>query len=227
MISPTLGRDRDQQLDVAQLAGQRLQLFLLGRHLGDPLVLDLGLVGLAAVEIVIDLHRHDLVGRELRAAVLAEQAHRVGAALAAMPHHVHLAFAAVLQRFQFLRRRTTLAGETEHGAMLRRRDQRHDVVQERAARFHRLVDFDQVLVVDARDHDRIDLAQDAALGEHLQALQLAVGEQLRRLDAGIALVLPEHPGINFRADLRIDHVDGDGDVVDVEARDGVDVIGQR
>ena len=48
-----------------------------------------------------------------------------------------------------------------------------------------------------------------------------------RLDAGVALVLPEHPGIDLGADLRIDHVDGDRDVVDVEAGDGVDVIGQR
>ncbi len=52
-------------------------------------------------EIVFDLHRHDLLGGELVAAILAEQAHRIGAALAAMAHHIHVAFAGVLKRLQF------------------------------------------------------------------------------------------------------------------------------
>ena len=79
----------------------------------------------------------------------------------------------------------------------------------------------------AGDHHRVDLAQDAALGQHLQALQLPVGEDLGRFHAGVALVLPEHPRIDLGAHFRVDHVDGDGDVVDVEAGDGVDVVGQR
>ena len=49
---------------------------------------------------------------------------------------------------------------------------------------------------------------------------------MRGLDACVALVLPEDPGIDLRADLRIDHVDGDRDVIDIEAGDGVDMIGQ-
>ena len=122
----------------------------LGRDLGDALFLDLCLVGLAAFQVVVDLHRHDLVGGELGRAVLAQQAHRVGAALAAVTHHVHLAFAGVLQGFELLRRRTALAVETEHRAVLGRGDERHDVVQEGAARLDRLVHLDQVLVVDRR-----------------------------------------------------------------------------
>ena len=185
--SRALGRDRDQHLDVAVRAGQGGELRLLGSHLRLALHFDLGLVGLARVDVVVDLHRHDLVGRELGAAVLAEQADRVGAALAAMTHHVHLAFAAVLQRLELLRRRTALAGETEHRAVLRRRDQRHDVVQERAARFDRPIDLDQVLIVDARDHHRVDLAENAARGQHLEAQQLALGRAaappLRRCSA--------------------------------------------
>ena len=84
-----------------------------------------------------------------------------------------------------------------------------------------------MLVVDPGDHHRIDLAEDAALGEHFEALQLAVGQKLGGLDAGVALVLPEHPGVDLGADLGIDHVDGDGDVIDVEPGNGVNMIGQR
>jgi hypothetical protein len=91
-----------------------------------------------------------------------------------MPHHVHLAFAIVLQCFQFLCARSALALEAEHGAMLRRGDQRHDVVQECAARLDRLVDLDQMLVVDPGDHHRIDLAQDAALAQHVETQQLSL-----------------------------------------------------
>ena len=160
-------------------------------------------------------------------AVFAEQAHRVGATLAAMPHHVHLAFAAVLQRLQFLRRRSALAVEAKHRAMFGRGNQRHDVVQEGAARFHRAVDLDQMLVVDAGDHHRVHLAENAALGQHFEALQLALGQNPRRLDSGDALVLPEDPGIDLRAHFRIDHVDRDGHVIDVVFGDRVDVIGQR
>jgi hypothetical protein len=41
--------------------------------------------------------------REFGAAILAEQADRVGAALAAMAHHVHVAFAGILQGLEFSR----------------------------------------------------------------------------------------------------------------------------
>ena len=164
-----------------RLARERRKLRVLRRDLCLALLLHLGLVGLAAIEVVVDLHLHDFVGGELGAAVLAQQAHRVGAALPAMPHHVHLAFAAVLQRLQLLRGRAALAGEAEHRAVLGRGDQRHDVVQEGAARFDGPVDLDEMLVVDAGDHHRVDLAQNAALGEHFQAAQLVVGEDLARL----------------------------------------------
>ena len=111
--------------------------------------------------------------------------------------------------------------------MLRRRNERHDVVQKGAARLHRLVDLDEMLVVDPRDHHRVDLAEDAALGEHLEPLQLPIGEDLRRLLAGDALVLPEDPRIDLGADFRIGHVDRYRHVIDVEGGDRVDVIGQR
>src|SRR3546814_7733307 len=80
-------------------------LALLRLDLGLTFGLDRLLVSLAAFGVVVDFHRHDLVGGELRRTVLAEQPDRVGAALAAMAHHVHIAFAVVLQGLEFLRRR--------------------------------------------------------------------------------------------------------------------------
>ena len=106
-------------------------------------------------------------------------------------------------------------------------NQRHDVVQEGAARFDPAVDLDQVLVVDPGDHHRIDLGQNAARGQHFEAEHLPLVQDVRRLDAGPAPVAEIDPGIDLRADLGIDHVDGDGHVVDVHRRQLVDVVGQR
>ena len=106
-------------------------------------------------------------------------------------------------------------------------DQRHDVVQERAARLDGLVHLDEVLVVDARDHHRVDLAQNAALGQHLEAAHLVLRQDLGGLTAEDALAVPEDPRIDLRADVRIDHVDGDRDVIDIVFGDRVDMLGQR
>src|SRR6516165_12582380 len=86
--------------------------------------------------------------------------------LPTMPHHVHFAFALILQRLQLLRRWAALTGEPEYGAMLRRGNKRHDVVQEGAPGLHGPVYLDKVLVIDAGDHDRIDFAENAALCQH-------------------------------------------------------------
>ncbi len=42
-----------------------------------------------------------------------------------------------------------------------------------------------------------------------------------------ALVVPEDPRVDLRAHRRVDHVDGDGDVVDVVLADLVDHLRQR
>jgi len=42
------------------------------------------------------------------------------------------------------------------------------------ARFHRSVHLNQMLVVDAGDHHRVDLAENAPLGQHFQTLHLAL-----------------------------------------------------
>jgi hypothetical protein len=73
-------------------AVRRLQRRLLGGVLGLALKLDLFLVG-GGVCV-------DLVERELVAAILAQQADRIGAALAAVAHHRHVAGAGILQVLQ-------------------------------------------------------------------------------------------------------------------------------
>src|ERR1039458_5747108 len=101
--SRTFGGHRNQQLDLTIRAGKSIELLLLRGHLCLALPFNLGLVGLAGFRVVVDFHCHDLVSGELGAAVLAQQSDRIGAALTAMTHHVHLAFAAVLQRLELLR----------------------------------------------------------------------------------------------------------------------------
>ena len=159
--------------------GDRL---LLGAHVVAALLGDDLAIGGALARIVDDL-LGQLVEGELLAAILAEQADRVGAALAAMAHQLRAAFEPVLQGLQLHRRRAALAGQAEMRAVRRIGDQRHDVVQEGAARLHPAVDLDQVLVVDPRDHHRVDLDQDAARGQHFEAEHLPLVQDRRRLDA--------------------------------------------
>ena len=223
-----LGRHGDQDLGVGFDAGHFGHFLLARRNLVLTLGLDQFLIGLAGFEVVFDLGLfHQLFEREFSRAILAEQADGIGAALAAVAHHVHVAFAGILQRLQLLRGRAALAVEAEVGAVLGFRDQRHDVVQERAARLDRLVDLDQVLVVDARDHHRIDLGENAGRGQQLQTFELALGQDLGGIAALPALVLVEDPRIDLLADFRIDHVDGDRDVIDVVILDHRHQLGQR
>ena len=46
---------------------------------------------------IVDVHLFDLVHGELGAAILAQQSHRIGTALAAVAHHVHVAGTGILQ----------------------------------------------------------------------------------------------------------------------------------
>ena len=55
-------------------------------------------------------------------------------------------------------------------------DQRHDVVQEGALGLDDLRHFLEMLVIDAGDQHRVDLDQDAARDQHLQALLLLLDQ---------------------------------------------------
>ena len=52
----TLRGDRNQDLDIAHLAGERREFGLLGGNLRLAMHLDLGLICLAGFKIVIDVH---------------------------------------------------------------------------------------------------------------------------------------------------------------------------
>ena len=106
-------------------------------------------------------------------------------------------------------------------------DQRHDIVQEGAAFLDPLVDLDEMLVVDAGNHHGIDLGENAARGQHLEAEHLALVQNLRSFELRVALSLVEYPRIDLRPDLGIDHIDGDRHMVDVHRREFVDAVGQH
>jgi hypothetical protein len=99
--------------------------------------------------LVIDLHGFDPVERELGAAILAEQADRIGTTLAAVPHHVHVACAGILQSLEFGRLRAALAHHAVEGAVPGLGDQRHDVVQEGSLGLDDLRHLRQMGIIDA------------------------------------------------------------------------------
>ncbi len=89
------------------------------------------------------------------------------------------------------------------------------------------VHHSEVLAVDAGDHHRVDLAENAARSEHFEAAKLPLRKDLGGFHARVALVFVENPRIDFRADLRVHHVDRDGHVIDLVFGDGLDVIRQH
>jgi len=101
----------------------------------------------------LPIHRRggDFFHGKFRAAILADQPHRVGAALLAVVHHAGgAAFvgASGLQGPQLFGAWFWLAGEAKISPVFRPGNQRHDVMQERALGGDRPVNFAQVLVVD-------------------------------------------------------------------------------
>ena len=114
----------------------------------------------------------DPIQRKILALILAEQADRVGAALAAVLHQIGAIREFLLQRLQLRGRRSALPCEAEVGAVRRIGDQRHDVVQEGATPSHLGVDLLQMLVVNAGDHHRIDLDQQTGGNGEIESLPL-------------------------------------------------------
>ena len=58
-------------------------------------------------------------------------------------------------------------------------------------------------------------------------MELAVRKQLGRFHTSVPFMLPKHPGIDLCTDLGVNHIDGDRNVINIEAGNGVDVIRQR
>ena len=191
-----------------------------------PARLDHRLEGLPFSRVIGNIHRVDLGQGELPAAVVPQEAHGVGPALAAMPHHVHLPPAPVLQGLECRGRRPPPAREPVVRPVLGRGDEGHDVMEEGPERLDGLVHFHEVFVVDALDHDRVDFDQNPLGRKPLQTLQLPLREDPARVFPPPPLPLEVNPGIDPLSHFGIDHVYGDGDVVHVEFLDPVDVIGE-
>ena len=100
-------------------------------------------------------------------------------------------------------------------------------MQEGAARLDCPVDLCQVMIVNAGNHHRIHLAENAALGQHLQAQQLALAQNPGRFHSLVPSLVEIDPGIDLRANLRIDHVNGDRHMIDLERLDSIDVFGEH
>ena len=190
-----------------------------------PLALDHFAVQAPRLGIVGRRGLGQLVQGEVLRQILAQHADGIGTALATVAHQIGAAGQLVLQFLQLGGVGAALAAEAEGGAVRRIGDQRHDVVEEGAARLDRRVDLQQMLVVDAGDHHRIDLDQDPLGGQALKAFHLALVQDGRRLDPGMAPAVEEDPRIDPGADLGVDHVDGDGDVVDIVIGQGVHMVG--
>jgi len=135
-----------------------------------------------------------------------------------MVHHpgfAALAGAGILQRAHLLGGRFNLPGEAVIGAVLGTGDQRHDVVQEGTLGLDDPVDFVEVFVVDSWNQYRVDFDQHPALDQHFQPLLLLGDQHFRCLAASNPAMVPENPGIDPGADIRVDAIDGDGDMADV------------
>ena len=154
---------------------------------------------------------------ELLAAVFAQQAHRIGPTLTAVAHQLHIAGALVLNRFQLFGGGAGLAVQAKVGAVLRGRDQGHDVVEERPPSSDGFIHFRHVFVVDAGDENRIHFAKNVGFFEGLQAFHLPLVEDLHPFQTAVALAAVVHPGVDFHPNFRVHHINGNGDVVNVEA----------
>src|ERR1035438_4520245 len=149
----SLGGHRYQDRNITLDSGEHFQFGISRRDHFRALSFHVPLIGLTDLKVIMYIHLHHFFSRELVAPILTQQSHSVGAALAAVAHHVHLAFARILQCLQLLRSRTACSIQPENSSMLRRRDQGHDVVQEGAARFYSLVDLCQMMIIDTGNHD--------------------------------------------------------------------------
>ena len=141
----------------------------------------MGSPGVAFGRIEVDGFR-EKVQIEFLPAIFSQHADRVRPALPAMPHQLGAAFAGVLDGLEFLRRRSPLPVQSVKRAMRRIGNQRHDVMQEGAARLDLSIDLDQMLVVHARNQDGIDFHQHLARGQHFEPEHLPFVQNPRSLD---------------------------------------------
>ena len=89
------------------------------------------------------------------------------------------------------------------------------------------IHFRHVFVVDAGDENRIHFAKNVGFFEGLQAFHLPLVEDLHPFQTAVALAAVVHPGVDFHPNFRVHHINGNGDVVNVELLDAVHIVGQH
>lgn len=157
----------------------------------------------------------DLVEGKLSLAIIAQQTDGVGPALLAVAHKLNVAIETVLKCLQFERLRATLTRKTVISTMRRLGNQGHHIVHECAAVSDPSVNFDEVRVIDAWNHNRIDFGEDAALGQQFQTQHLALVKDPGSCYASVSTMSVNYPWIDLRPYLRIHHVDSDRHVIDI------------
>ncbi len=90
-----------------------------------------------------------------------------------------------------------------------------------------LRDLHHVVVVDGGDEDGVHLDDHLPLDRLLEAPQLVVEEDLRRLQAGVLLPLVDDVLVDLLSDVWIDGVKGHSDVADPEIVEAVDLVSEE
>ena len=160
-------------------------------------------------------HRQLRIGR----GGLAEQPHGVGAAPRAMLHHRQIGGRRGADRLQ-ARGRGRLDVAKRRAAD---RIQGHAIGNVGAQRGDLADDFRDVLIIDAGNDDRVDLHADAAAFQGGNRFRLAIPEQPGGGRAAIDPLRVADPGVNLRADFRIDGVDRQGDVARFQFGQFIDI----
>ena len=136
--------------------------------------------------------REALRGRKLGkllAAVFAKHPDGVGAALVAVGHLRHHFSAPAAGGGKRLCVRLRLAVEAKHRAVLRPGDQRHNIMDKRAAGPQRAAHVGHAAIVDPGDQHRIYFHQHALCGQPAHALQLTSNQNLSRFASAVALAV--------------------------------------
>jgi len=144
--------------------------------------------------------------------VLVEQPHGIGPAPGAVTHLGQELLRLAAHRPNFLLGRLTDRAEGsahigEHG---------HAVEEIRPQLLHGLGNLEDMLIVDPRDQDGIDLHRNPMRLQVLDCRQLPGKKQFRRLATVIGNLAIPHPTVNFCPHLRINGIDGDGHMGDIE-----------
>ena len=161
----------------------------------------------------------DVVGGELQGAILAEEAHGVGAAAGAVAHLLEVATRAGAHLGHL---HVGELGQVGEGRSLGG-DHGHAVVDVGAELGHGTGDVAHVVIVDAGDHHGVHLDDDAAGLQGRDAGQLARKQQFGSGQAKPDSVFA-HAGVDLGADLGIHRVHRDRDVLYAQGDELFDIF---